>query len=73
MRILHVSTYDQGGGAEAVACQLLDEHRRLGHDSFMVVGEKRRFWIPGRLAYDGQPGSPQGTLCFEIELLDIKY
>jgi glycosyltransferase involved in cell wall biosynthesis len=41
MRILHVSTYDQGGGAEAVACQLLDEHRRLGHDSFMLVGEKR--------------------------------
>lgn len=41
MRILHVSTYDQGGGAEAVACQLLDEYRRRGHDSFMVVGEKR--------------------------------
>jgi FKBP-type peptidyl-prolyl cis-trans isomerase len=39
----------------------------------MVIGEKRRFWIPGRLAYDGQPGSPQGQLCFEIELLDIKY
>jgi len=38
----------------------------------MVIGEKRRFWIPGRLAYDGQPGSPQGTLCFEIELLDFK-
>jgi len=38
----------------------------------MVIGEKRRFWIPGRLAYDGQPGGPQGTLCFEIELLDFK-
>ncbi|HXT69605.1 MAG TPA: FKBP-type peptidyl-prolyl cis-trans isomerase [Vicinamibacterales bacterium] len=38
----------------------------------MVVGETRRFWIPGRLAYDGQPGSPQGQLCFEIELLDIR-
>src|SRR5687767_390453 len=22
----------------------------------MVEGEKRRFWIPGSLAYDGQPG-----------------
>ena len=38
----------------------------------MVIGEKRRFWIPGRLAYDGQPGNPQGTLCFEIELIDIR-
>ena len=37
----------------------------------MVIGEKRRFWIPGRLAYDGKDG-PQGTLCFEIELLDFK-
>jgi peptidylprolyl isomerase len=38
----------------------------------MVIGEKRRFWIPGRLAYDGEPGKPQGTLCFEIELIDIR-
>ena len=37
----------------------------------MVVGEKRRFWIPGNLAYDNLNG-PKGTLCFEIELLDIK-
>lgn len=37
----------------------------------MVIGEKRRFWIPGRLAYDGKDG-PQGMLCFEIELLDFK-
>jgi len=40
----------------------------------MVVGEKRRFWIPGHLAYDNvpDPNAPKGTLCFEIELLDIK-
>jgi peptidylprolyl isomerase len=36
----------------------------------MVVGEKRRFWIPDTLAYKGRPG-PQGTLCFDIELLDF--
>ena len=24
----------------------------------MVVGEKRRFWIPQNLAYQGQPGMP---------------
>ena len=40
----------------------------------MVLGEKRRFWIPGRLAYDNdpRPDVPKGMLVFEIELLDIK-
>jgi peptidylprolyl isomerase len=38
----------------------------------MVVGEKRRLWIPGNLAYDGKPGRPQGMLVFDVELLDIK-
>jgi FKBP-type peptidyl-prolyl cis-trans isomerase len=37
----------------------------------MVEGEKCRFWIPGRLAYDGAPGKPQGTLVFDIELIRI--
>jgi peptidylprolyl isomerase len=38
----------------------------------MVKGEKRRLWIPGELAYDGQPGRPQGLLVFDVELIDIK-
>src|SRR3954471_8350992 len=38
----------------------------------MVEGEKRRFWIPENLAYQGQPGQPQGMLVFDIELIDIK-
>ncbi|MBI2832795.1 MAG: FKBP-type peptidyl-prolyl cis-trans isomerase [Acidobacteria bacterium] len=37
----------------------------------MVVGEKRRLWIPEELAYKGQPDRPQGMLVFDIELLDI--
>ena len=37
----------------------------------MVEGEKRRFWIPGNLAYDGQPSRPQGTLVFDIEVIKI--
>lgn len=37
----------------------------------MVEGEKRRFWIPARLAYEGKPDRPQGTLVFDVELLDI--
>ena len=39
--------------------------------SLMVVGEKRRLWIPAKLAYDGYPGKPQGMLVFDVELLDI--
>ncbi len=41
----------------------------------MTLGEKRRFWIPGKLGYDnggGPPGAPTGMLVFDIELLDIK-
>ena len=38
----------------------------------MVVGEKRRFWIPQTLAYNGMPGRPAGMLVFEVELLAIK-
>jgi hypothetical protein len=36
----------------------------------MVVGEKRRFWIPEELAYKGMSG-PQGMLVFDVELLAI--
>ncbi len=38
----------------------------------MVVGEKRRFWIPQDLAYQGRPGAPAGMLVFDVELLDLK-
>lgn len=37
----------------------------------MVEGEKARFWIPQELAYNGEPGRPQGMLVLELELLDI--
>ncbi len=37
----------------------------------MVVGEKRRFWIPEKLAYKGQANRPQGMLVFDVELLEI--
>jgi FKBP-type peptidyl-prolyl cis-trans isomerase len=37
----------------------------------MVVGEKRRLWIPAKLAYEGKPDRPQGMLVFDVELLDI--
>jgi FKBP-type peptidyl-prolyl cis-trans isomerase len=40
----------------------------------MVKGEKRRFWIPGNLAYGdtpARPGAPAGALVFDVELLDV--
>jgi peptidylprolyl isomerase len=37
----------------------------------MVEGEKTRFWIPARLAYQGRQG-PQGLLVFDIDLLAIR-
>jgi FKBP-type peptidyl-prolyl cis-trans isomerase len=40
----------------------------------MVVGEKRRFWIPEDLAYGkiDRPDAPKGMLVFDIELLEVK-
>lgn len=39
----------------------------------MVVGEKRRFWIPGKLAYGDvkRSGRPSGQLTFDVELLEV--
>jgi peptidylprolyl isomerase len=38
----------------------------------MVVGEKRRLWVPEKLAYQGRPGVPKGMLVFDVELLSIE-
>ncbi len=38
----------------------------------MVEGESRRFWIPAKLAYKGNPKGPQGMLVFDIELVEIE-
>jgi peptidylprolyl isomerase len=41
----------------------------------MVVGDKARFWIPGKLAYGERalhPGARDGMLVFDVELLAIK-
>ena len=39
----------------------------------MVRGEKRRFWIPGALAYgdNPRPGAPKGLLVFDVELFEF--
>ena len=38
----------------------------------MVAGEKRRFWIPEKLAYGGEAGKPAGMLVFDVELISIE-
>ncbi|MBN1610483.1 MAG: FKBP-type peptidyl-prolyl cis-trans isomerase [Polyangiaceae bacterium] len=40
----------------------------------MVEGEKRRLWIPAKLAYGETPrmGAPAGALTFDVELLSIE-
>lgn len=38
----------------------------------MTMGERRRFWIPGELAYKGRKGKPQGMLVFDVELLELQ-
>ena len=37
----------------------------------MVVGEKRRFWIPQEIAYNGAAGRPAGMLVFDVEMMEI--
>jgi peptidylprolyl isomerase len=37
----------------------------------MVEGERRRLWIPEKLAYKGMPGAPAGMLVFDVELIAI--
>jgi peptidylprolyl isomerase len=38
----------------------------------MSEGEKTRFWIPQRLAYEGKAGAPAGMLVFDIELISFQ-
>ena len=40
--------------------------------SLMVEGEKRRLWIPEKLAYQGRRGFPAGMLVFDVELISVK-
>jgi len=40
--------------------------------ALMVEGEKRRLWIPARLAYGNEDGKPRGMLVFDVELVKIE-
>ncbi len=64
------STYSRGMPATFQLNQVIQGWRE--GLQLMVVGEKARLWIPEELAYKGEEGKPQGTLVFDVELLDIQ-
>lgn len=37
----------------------------------MTVGEKRRFWIPENIAFNGAAGRPKGMVVFDVDLVDV--
>ena len=70
--VLFDSTDDHGGPVEFPLDQVIDGWKE--GLQLMVKGEKRRFWIPGHLAYDTDPRPevPKGQLTFDIELIDFR-
>ncbi len=38
----------------------------------MTPGEKRRCWLPEKLAYAGAPNRPDGTIVFDVELIESR-
>jgi peptidylprolyl isomerase len=40
----------------------------------MVIGEKRRLWVPASLAYGDKPrrGLPAGDLVYDLELVGLE-
>src|SRR5262245_56427958 len=60
LRILQVSTGDVLGGAERVAWNLFDGYRRLGHGSWLAVGDKRTS-DPGVLEINGAPSPARAS------------
>jgi FKBP-type peptidyl-prolyl cis-trans isomerase len=66
------SSVDAGQPAEYVLSNVMQGW--IEGIGLMVVGEKRRFWIPGNLAFGDVPrafGRPYGTLVYDLELLHI--
>jgi peptidylprolyl isomerase len=38
----------------------------------MTVGERRRCWVPEKLAYNGAPKRPKGMIVFDVELVEAR-
>lgn len=77
-----VTLFVDGWSADGTAFQRSDRrpirfHLRNVIEGFreavqqMSVGERRRVWIPERLAYAGRRGKPAGQLLFDVELVSF--
>ena len=61
LRILQISTGDLLGGAERIAWNLFERYRRLGHASWLAVGDKRTC-DPDVLLVSGHQSAGTATL-----------
>jgi FKBP-type peptidyl-prolyl cis-trans isomerase len=74
---MHMNTGDRGAPVEFDVTQSVLPGLREAIE-LMVEGEKRRCWIPGRLAFGeavaGAPegGKPLGTLVYELDLIGLE-
>jgi peptidylprolyl isomerase len=74
---MHMNTGNRGAPVEFDVTQSVLPGLREAIE-LMVVGEKRRCWIPGRLAFGEEgatpatDGRPRGTLVYEIDLVSLK-
>lgn len=68
--VMFDSSYDHG---EAGTFKLGSQMPLGWNDAIyqMLIGERRRIWIPEELAYAGAEGRPEGLLIFDVELLEI--
>jgi len=63
------SSYAQGEAATFSLAEVIPEWSE--GLQLMVVGKKRRLWVPEELGYKGHPDRPKGMLVFDVELVDI--
>lgn len=66
------SSYERGKPSEFALSQVIPGWTE--GVQLMRKGEKRRFWIPAKLAYGENPGGgrPGGDLIFDVELIDFR-
>lgn len=74
---MHMNTGDQGKAVKFDITKSVMPGVREAIE-LMVEGEKRRCWIPGRLAFgEGEPGAmsgskPLGMLVYELDLVSVR-
>ena len=72
MRIVHINTHDEEGGAAKLARQLCLDQRRAGHDSRLLVGFRRTRGWPSR-GFDLRPDPEMDAFCQEANLQSLQF